>query len=94
MLLLTGALLLPCIQCSARSLVYLPPRPKDKTEYLNKRANWEQYRRTFNHNGAKLSGWFIEKKRATSTSILRRKCHGYLHDASLSGSLSSCQTFS
>lgn len=62
MLLLTGALLLPCIQCSARSLVYLPPRPKDKTEYLNKRANWEQYRRTFNHNGAKLSGWFIEKK--------------------------------
>lgn len=40
----------------------LPPQPKDKTAYLEKRAAWEPHRRTFHHNGAKLSGWLIEKK--------------------------------
>ena len=29
--LLAGALALACVQCSVRSLVYLPPQPKDKT---------------------------------------------------------------
>lgn len=61
-LLLAGALALACSQCSVRSLVYLPPQPKDKTAYLEKRAAWEPHRRTFHHNGAKLSGWLIEKK--------------------------------
>lgn len=61
-LLLAGVLALACVQCSVRSLVYLPPQPKDKTAYLEKRAAWEPHRRTFHHNGAKLSGWLIEKK--------------------------------
>ena len=61
-LLLAGALALACLQCSVRSLVYLPPQPRDKTAYLEKRAAWEPHRRTFHHNGAKLSGWLIEKK--------------------------------
>jgi len=61
-LLLAGGLALACVQCSVRSLVYLPPPPKDKTAYLEKRAAWEPHRRTFHHNGAKLSGWLIEKK--------------------------------
>ena len=39
--LLAGALALACVQCSVRSLVYLPPQPKDKTVYLEKRAAWE-----------------------------------------------------
>ncbi|WP_418168560.1 alpha/beta hydrolase, partial [Akkermansia sp.] len=60
--LLAGALALACVQCSVRSLVYLPPQPKDKTVYLEKRAAWEPHRRTFHHNGAQLSGWLIEKK--------------------------------
>lgn len=34
--LLAGALALACVQCSVRSLVYLPPQPKDKTVYLGK----------------------------------------------------------
>lgn len=33
-LLLAGGLALACVQCSVRSLVYLPPQPKDKTAYL------------------------------------------------------------
>ena len=61
-LLLAGVLALACVQCSVRSLAYLPPQPKDKTAYLEKRAAWEPHRRTFHHNGAKLSGWLIEKK--------------------------------
>ena len=61
-LLLAGVLALACLQCSVRSLVYLPPQPRDKTAYLEKRAAWEPHRRTFHHNGAKLSGWLIEKK--------------------------------
>ena len=60
--LLAGALALACVQWSVRSLVYLPPQPKDKTVYLEKRAAWEPHRRTFHHNGAQLSGWLIEKK--------------------------------
>ena len=60
--LLAGALARACVQCSVRSLVYLPPQPKDKTVYLEKRAAWEPHRRTFHHNGAQLSGWLIEKK--------------------------------
>ena len=35
-LLLAGVLALACVQCSVRSLVYLPPQPKDKTAYLEK----------------------------------------------------------
>ena len=61
-LLLAGVLALACLQCSVRSLVYLPPQPRDETAYLEKRAAWEPHRRTFHHNGAKLSGWLIEKK--------------------------------
>lgn len=49
-------------QCSVRSLVYLPPQPKDQNLYLQQRAAWEPSRRTFSHNGAKLSGWLIEHK--------------------------------
>ena len=52
--LLAGALALACVQCSVRSLVYLPPQPKDKTAYQEKRAAWEPHRRTFHHTGAKL----------------------------------------
>lgn len=55
-------LMLACTHCSVRSLVYLPPQPKDKTVYLQKRAAWEPYRRTFHRGGASLSGWLIEKK--------------------------------
>lgn len=55
-------LILASTQCSVRSLVYLPPQPKDKTVYLQKRAAWEPYRRTFHRGGASLSGWLIEKK--------------------------------
>lgn len=33
-LLLAGVLALACLQCSVRSLVYLPPQPRDKTAYL------------------------------------------------------------
>ncbi len=50
-------------QCTVRDLVYLPPVPSDEALYLQRRAPWEQYRRTFNRGNAKLSGWFIEKKR-------------------------------
>lgn len=60
--LLTAGMVLACPHCSVRSLVYLPPQPKDKTAYLQKRAEWEPHRRTFHREGASLSGWLIEKK--------------------------------
>lgn len=88
-LLLAGALALACLQCSVRSLVYLPPQPRDKTAYLEKRAAWEPHRRTFHHNGAKLSGWLIEKKGQPSWYITGKR-HGHLHDASLPGPVSPC----
>ena len=33
-LLLAGVLALACLQCSVRSMVYLPPQHRDKTAYL------------------------------------------------------------
>lgn len=39
--LLIAGMVLACTHCSVRSLVYLPPQPKDKTAYLQKRAEWE-----------------------------------------------------
>ncbi len=63
--LLAGCLLLLCCtQCSVRDLVYMPPVPGDEALYLQQRARWEPYRRTFSRPNAKLSGWFIEKKGA------------------------------
>lgn len=59
--LLIAGMVLACTHCSVRSLVYLPPQPKDKTAYLQKRAEWEPHRRT-SPEGASLSGWLIEKK--------------------------------
>ena len=35
-LLLAGVLALACLQCSVRSLVYLPPQPRDKTAISGK----------------------------------------------------------
>lgn len=60
--LLIAGMVLACTHCSVRSLIYLPPQPKDKTAYLQKRAEWEPHRRTFHREGASLSGWLIEKK--------------------------------
>lgn len=59
---LAAAATLLYTNCSVRSLVYLPPQPRDQAAYLQKRMAWEPHRRTFRHDGAKLSGWMIEKK--------------------------------
>lgn len=81
-LLKTGTWKIPCTLLLAgrwpwrasiiRPLPGVPAAPaQDKTAYLEKRAAWEPHRRTFHHNGAKLSGWLIEKEGATPPGILR-----------------------
>lgn len=49
-------------RCSVRSLVYIPPVPRNQTSYLENYALWEDSRRSFKVDGATLSGWYVEKK--------------------------------
>lgn len=65
-LLLAGVLALACLQCSVRSLVYLPPQPRDKTAYLEKRAAWEPHRRTFTIMGPNSAAGLSKRRGSPS----------------------------